>query len=214
MDTVEIFIRGKRVLAFVDDFKIADHKYKSKNPVQIVLRELRRYDGRYNICVKVGSMPLASRLQRLDFSKAGKKSRNAGGHIADLVNRSSSKIAFEYDASIVSVSPRNSNKAFNKRERSIYGDKAKPIDRTKILSRDKHTCYLCGLPVTLKPHVDHILPIGVGPQGYNNLACTCSTCNVSKSNKLPHELPEAQRTNLEKKWAELNGDLDWRTYIN
>ena len=106
-----------------------------------------------------------------------------------------------------------SNDYFNKREREHYGHNIIEINRGKILQRDKMTCYLCGLTVFTDPHIDHILPIGIGPQGYSNLACTHKECNIFKSNKLPNQLLSHQRENLEKKWFELNSQ-HWSDYID
>lgn len=101
---------------------------------------------------------------------------------------------------------RDANQLFNDRQKEHYGRDTVEVDRKKVISRDKGICYLCGLPVLTNAHIDHILPIGVGPEGERNLACTHDYCNGDKSNKLPHELPDPQRFRLEKKWAELNSE--------
>jgi 5-methylcytosine-specific restriction endonuclease McrA len=58
----------------------------------------------------------------------------------------------------------------------------------------KGNCYYCGVKVGKKYHVDHIVPLGRGgSNGPENLVIACPFCNVSKSDKLPHEWAQGGR---------------------
>lgn len=72
-------------------------------------------------------------------------------------------------------------------------------DYKVILERDGLFCYLCQREITddEKYHIDHIIPITKG--GWHaefNLAIAHDSCNISKQNKLPDELEEAQKTQV------------------
>ena len=50
--------------------------------------------------------------------------------------------------------------------------------RTRVLTRDQHTCQRCGLEAT---HVDHIIPRRLGgDDSMDNLQALCKQCNLSK----------------------------------
>lgn len=52
----------------------------------------------------------------------------------------------------------------------------------------KGKCWYCQIELKGKYHIDHRIPLSRGGSNYpNNLALTCSRCNLSKSDKLPHE---------------------------
>ena len=50
--------------------------------------------------------------------------------------------------------------------------------RSRVLTRDQHTCQRCGLEAT---HVDHIIPRRLGgDDSMDNLQALCKQCNLSK----------------------------------
>lgn len=103
---------------------------------------------------------------------------------------------------------------FNIRQAKFYGKDIEVIDRNFILKRDKKKCYLCLSSIGIKNfHVDHLLPIGIGPSGPTYLAASCPACNSSKGRKMPNELSNVHRSRLEKKWYELNGE-SWQTTLS
>jgi len=71
-------------------------------------------------------------------------------------------------------------------------------DYPTVIARDGMFCYLCGEEIVDgKYHVDHIIPITKG--GYHaefNLSVAHDTCNISKQNKLPEELPNEVRDRI------------------
>jgi 5-methylcytosine-specific restriction endonuclease McrA len=49
-------------------------------------------------------------------------------------------------------------------------------------------CYWCGINVGNVYHVDHVIPLSRGgSNGPENIVIACPHCNLSKSNRLPHE---------------------------
>lgn len=67
------------------------------------------------------------------------------------------------------------------------------IDPLRVLARDGWRCQLCGCstPKRLRgknkpnsPELDHIIPIAAGGgHTWDNVQCTCRSCNISKSHK-------------------------------
>ncbi len=56
--------------------------------------------------------------------------------------------------------------------------------------RQKGKCYYCHTKVGKNYHVDHVIPISRGGSNdISNLVITCTFCNLSKKDKLPHEWP-------------------------
>ncbi len=52
----------------------------------------------------------------------------------------------------------------------------------------KGRCHWCSKKIKGTPHADHLIPITRGGSNYiSNIVPSCSFCNVSKHNKLPHE---------------------------
>lgn len=62
-------------------------------------------------------------------------------------------------------------------------------DITAQYRRQKGKCYWCGVRIKdNKYHVDHIIPLARGgTNDPSNLVVACPKCNLSKSDKLPHE---------------------------
>lgn len=55
-------------------------------------------------------------------------------------------------------------------------------------------CYYCGIQVGNDYHVDHVVPLSRGgSNGPENLVIACAPCNLSKSDRLPHEWPQGGR---------------------
>lgn len=62
------------------------------------------------------------------------------------------------------------------------------------LKRQKKRCYYCGVKLKKEYHVDHVIPISRGGSNDpSNLVITCPHCNLSKSDKMPHEWAEGGR---------------------
>lgn len=57
------------------------------------------------------------------------------------------------------------------------------------LKQKSTNCYWCGISLKkVDVHIDHIYPLSKGGEHtISNLVCTCSTCNLKKNNKDPHE---------------------------
>lgn len=69
---------------------------------------------------------------------------------------------------------------------------AKDIRKQYELQKGK--CYYCQSKVGIKYHVDHVIPVTRGGSNYpSNLVISCSHCNESKNNRLPHEWFEGGR---------------------
>lgn len=69
-------------------------------------------------------------------------------------------------------------------------DRVRHTTRTLVYIRDKGTCLYCG-HVTLKPHIDHIMPrASGGGHELDNLAVACKACNESKGDRILPELDE------------------------
>lgn len=61
------------------------------------------------------------------------------------------------------------------------------------LKRQKGHCYYCGVKLD-KYHVDHVIPLSRGGSNSpDNLVIACPSCNLSKSDKMPHEWGESGR---------------------
>jgi len=59
--------------------------------------------------------------------------------------------------------------------------------RSRVLTRDQHTCQRCGLEAT---HVDHIIPRRLGgDDGMDNLQALCKPCNLSKGGGFLSPIP-------------------------
>ncbi len=60
--------------------------------------------------------------------------------------------------------------------------------------RQRGKCYYCKTKVGKKYHVDHIIPLARGgSNGPENIVIACSTCNLSKCDRLPREWPQCGR---------------------
>jgi 5-methylcytosine-specific restriction endonuclease McrA len=61
--------------------------------------------------------------------------------------------------------------------------------RHNIFERDKNTCQYCGNIYDRKElNLDHVIPRDKGGQtSWENVVCSCITCNTRKGNRLPHE---------------------------
>lgn len=76
-------------------------------------------------------------------------------------------------------------------------------ERFKIMERDDFRCFYCGINCSkTEIHIDHIVPYSKGGlSDVNNLATTCQTCNLGKSNleikAIDKYLKEIARRNIE-----------------
>lgn len=83
---------------------------------------------------------------------------------------------------------------------------AGPVDYEAVLDRDGYVCYLCGggIDSPKNMHYDHIIPVTRGgPHSEDNISVTHASCNISKQNKLPEELPESLEKAVKAKLDEL-----------
>jgi 5-methylcytosine-specific restriction endonuclease McrA len=61
-------------------------------------------------------------------------------------------------------------------------------DVAKQFASQKGCCWHCGLPINGTFHVDHLIPVSRGGSNdARNIVISCPSCNLSKSDKLPHE---------------------------
>lgn len=66
-------------------------------------------------------------------------------------------------------------------------------DVRKQYERQHGTCYWCGKK-SIKYHVDHVIPLSRGGSNWpDNIVIACPTCNLKRTNKLPHEFYEGGR---------------------
>ncbi len=92
-------------------------------------------------------------------------------------------------------------RAHSKRAKSLKENVGIPYTRELVLDRDKAggtepICYLCGLPITGTPHLDHVIPVVMGGSDcFTNIACTHDACNLKKS-KDAREITTEQVDNL------------------
>lgn len=62
------------------------------------------------------------------------------------------------------------------------------------LKRQKGRCYYCGEKVGDTYHVEHVVPLSRGGSNDpDNIVIACLRCNLSKSDRMPHEWPEGGR---------------------
>lgn len=60
--------------------------------------------------------------------------------------------------------------------------------------RQHSRCYYCSVKLGTLYHADHVVPLSLGgSDDISNIVITCPTCNLRKSNKLPHEWSEGGR---------------------
>jgi 5-methylcytosine-specific restriction endonuclease McrA len=63
------------------------------------------------------------------------------------------------------------------------------FNRRNILARDGHRCQYCGRSMPLAQlSIDHVLPKSRGgPTTWENVVCSCLTCNTKKGGRTPQE---------------------------
>jgi 5-methylcytosine-specific restriction endonuclease McrA len=61
--------------------------------------------------------------------------------------------------------------------------------RHNIFERDQNTCQYCGSAFDRKDlNLDHVIPRDRGgPTTWENIVCSCISCNTRKANRTPHE---------------------------
>src|SRR2546429_432154 len=61
--------------------------------------------------------------------------------------------------------------------------------RHNIFERDKNTCQYCGHVLERKDlNLDHVIPRDYGgPTTWENIVCSCISCNTKKANRTPQE---------------------------
>ena len=61
------------------------------------------------------------------------------------------------------------------------------LTRREVFARDNYTCQYCGV-VGAQLTVDHVNPRSRGGQtSWENVVCSCRSCNARKGDRLPHE---------------------------
>lgn len=75
-----------------------------------------------------------------------------------------------------------SNEVRSRREGRPY------LPRVDIFERDGWSCVYCESPVTLRDHIDHVIPRSRGgSDDPSNLVASCAPCNLSKGARTPQE---------------------------
>lgn len=85
---------------------------------------------------------------------------------------------------------RNASIRRNKsRERKTFNSfNKKAVRKMKVAMRDGKECAYCG-KTDVDLELDHIIPKSKGGSNHlNNLVLSCRECNISKNDKLPHEI--------------------------
>jgi 5-methylcytosine-specific restriction endonuclease McrA len=63
--------------------------------------------------------------------------------------------------------------------------RATEAQRTFLSTRQAGRCAICGFPLSVQMHVDHIIPRAKGGRnGINNLQLVCARCNIKKGRAL------------------------------
>lgn len=68
------------------------------------------------------------------------------------------------------------------------GGEYSPEDVALQMKSQKSLCWWCGIKLGDGWHIDHRIPVSRdGANTAGNIVISCAPCNLSKSNKLPHE---------------------------
>ena len=69
------------------------------------------------------------------------------------------------------------------------GRKSPPLCRSNVLARDNFQCQYCAKDLTARDAtLDHVVPRSQGGRtSWENIVCSCSTCNRRKGGRTPHE---------------------------
>ncbi len=132
---------------------------------------------RCSICKK-------SKPATTEFFRARKSASSAlGGQCLDCDRARARDIARRPDQ----INKRRVAK-MNRRGRTFFGSDHVGVDDVeRLLRRQRGRCRWCSKRVS-KYHVDHVIPLSRGGRHIlSNLAITCPSCNMSKSNKMPWE---------------------------
>jgi 5-methylcytosine-specific restriction endonuclease McrA len=98
------------------------------------------------------------------------------------------------------------------------------FSRQNVFQRDNHTCQYCGgQPDRRELNLDHVLPRDRGGQTtWENVVCSCVTCNTKKGNRLPQEANMMLLRKPKKpRWHPLSAfvlgpqhDASWRRFVD
>jgi 5-methylcytosine-specific restriction endonuclease McrA len=63
------------------------------------------------------------------------------------------------------------------------------LTRNNVFERDRNHCQYCGRHFTREElNLDHVIPRHYGGRTtWENIVCSCVSCNTRKANRLPHE---------------------------
>jgi 5-methylcytosine-specific restriction endonuclease McrA len=96
--------------------------------------------------------------------------------------------------------------------------------RQNIFERDKYQCQYCGRVLDRRDlNLDHIIPRDRGGKTtWENIVCSCISCNTRKGNRTPHEASmRLLRTPKRPKWRPLlsvshkrYADESWRQFLD
>lgn len=95
--------------------------------------------------------------------------------------------------------------------------KSKNPSRKAILLRDGYTCVYCGRWLSHKNStIDHVMPKSRGGKNtWENLVCSCESCNLKKGDRTPEEAGMKISTDLSHKVADWKRDPEpeWSIYL-
>jgi 5-methylcytosine-specific restriction endonuclease McrA len=82
----------------------------------------------------------------------------------------------------------------NRRSKKVASGTVVDKDLPRVLmALQQGRCVYCGVDITRKYHVDHIMPLSLGGEHQNeNLQLLCPTCNLRKHNKHPEEFKKVR----------------------
>ncbi len=73
--------------------------------------------------------------------------------------------------------------------KSPYRSSVDDFERKVLLKKQNYKCGICGEPVDIRAHVDHIVPFKyVGDKLADNFQILCPQCNLSKNENMDYEV--------------------------
>ena len=73
--------------------------------------------------------------------------------------------------------------------KSSYRQRISESIKKELIIKQGYKCAICGKPIDVKAHADHIVPfIYVGDELNNNLQMLCSHCNESKNKSIDYQI--------------------------
>lgn len=178
-----------------------EYRDRTKEQRKNYMREYRKKNRKY-LTQKNREYIEQNRKQFYQYGKEYRKKNKEAIAKRDKQYREKNKERINLHEKMYRQTENGKNARYNgqlKRRTYKHFKKFTPVERTKILERDKWQCKSCGIKVhdrssgnwntPDKAHIDHIIPISKGGNSEpNNLQILCRKCNISKGNKIRKEV--------------------------